>query len=408
MVGRWRSQVFLVATGTSGGLLEDSNRHAQSVFKHEILRQYMLPFVAMLGSYSTGKRVVVLDGFAGRGRYADGSPASAELILQAVESLRQSRQVSAFFVEKSAKDYRALSGVVDEYVARGLQAKAWPGAVEDRLDAVVEAASGVPLFLFLDPCGANLPFARLAAVLAGSRRHDRPQTELLLNFSADLSRRAAGALKAGQASHPIISLMDQTCGGAWWRDTVLTALSSPTTRNFEPAAAAVAQEYAQQLARAGSMLHVTVPVRRRMHHQPIYHLVFLTRSPYGLWVFADALGKARQAWLRALGTVDDEDTGGMLFTPADDMGWLIEAEETRAERAIIQNLRVLAGRLNRFKLVEHALDIYGEEYGVATDSCISAALKTLKGSGDLIVYQNASRLRDRVVGPGPNLQPTRR
>jgi three-Cys-motif partner protein len=118
-----------MATGTSGGLLEDANRHAQSVFKHEILRQYMPPFVAMLGSYSAGKRVVVLDGFAGRGRYTDGTPASAELILQAMQSLKQSRQVSAFFVEKSGQDYRALSAVVDEYVARGLLAKALSGAV---------------------------------------------------------------------------------------------------------------------------------------------------------------------------------------------------------------------------------------------------------------------------------------
>jgi three-Cys-motif partner protein len=202
-----------VATGTSGGLLDDSNRHAQSVFKHEILRRYMPPFVAMLGSYSAGKRVVVLDGFAGRGRYSDGTPASAELILQAVEGLRQSRQVSAFFVEKSEKDHRALRAVVDEYVARGLLATALPGAVDEHLEAVVAAATGIPLFLFLDPCGAGLPFTQLAAVLTGPRRHVRPQTELLLNFSADLSRRAAGALNARQVSHPIIRLMDETCGG---------------------------------------------------------------------------------------------------------------------------------------------------------------------------------------------------
>jgi three-Cys-motif partner protein len=397
-----------VATGTSAGLLEDSSRHAQSVFKHEILRHYMPPLVAMLGSYSDRKRVVVLDGFAGRGRYPDGTPASAELILQAMESLRQSRQVSAFFVEKSEKDYRALSVVVDEYIGRGLLAKAMPGAVDGHLDAIVTAANGVPLFLFLDPCGANLPFTQLAAILTGPRRHIRPQTELLLNFSADLSRRAAGTLKAGQLDHPIISLMDETCGGAWWRDTALAALGRPTTRNFEPAAAAVAQEYAQRLARAGSMLQVTVPVRRRMHHQPIYHLVFLTRSQYGLWVFADALGKARQAWLRVLGVVDDEDTRGMLFTTADSMEWVIEAEEDRAKTTVMKNMRVLAGRLNRFKLVEYALDVYGEAYGMATDSSVAAALQTLKTGGDLVVHQNASRLRERVVGRGPNLQPTQR
>lgn len=213
-------------------------------------------------------------------------------------------------------------------------------------------------------------------------------------------------LNAGQADHSIISLMDETCGGAWWRDTALAALSKPTTRNFEPVAAAVAEEYAQRLARDGSMLHVTVPVRRRMHHQPIYHLVFLTRSQYGLWVFADALGKARQAWLRVLGTVDDEDTGGMLFTPADDMEWLIEGEGDRAKTTVMKNLRVLAGRLNRFKLVDHALGVYGEAYGVATDSSVATALQALKTSGELVVYQNASRLRDRVVGRGPNLRLT--
>jgi three-Cys-motif partner protein len=378
------------------------------VFKHEILRRYMPPFVAMLGSYSAGKRVVVLDGFAGRGRYSDGTPASAELILQAVEGLRQSRQVSAFFVERSEKDHRALSAVVDEYVVRGLLATALPGAVDEHLEAVVAAATGVPLFLFLDPCGAGLPFTQLAAVLTGPRRHVRPQTELLLNFSADLSRRAAGALNAKQVSHPIITLMDETCGGTWWRATALAALSSPTTRNFEPVAAAVVREYALRLARAGSMLQVTVPVRRRMHHQPIYHLVFLTRSQYGLWVFADALGKARQAWLRVLGTVDDEDTAGMLFTPADDMEWLIEAEEARARATIMTNLRLLAGRRDRFKLVEHALDIYGDQYGVATDSSVAAAVQALKASGDLVVHHDASRLRERVVGRGPNLQLKRR
>jgi three-Cys-motif partner protein len=325
-----------------------------------------------------------------------------------MESLQHSRQVSAFFVEKNEKDQRALAAVTDEYVARGLLATALPGAVDKHLDAVVTAASGVPLFLFLDPCGAGLPFGRLAGILAGPRHDARPQTEVLQNFSADLSRRAAGVLNAGQGDHSIIPLMDKTCGGTWWRDTALAALSRPTTHNFEPVAAAVAEEYAQRLARAGSMLHITVPVRRRMHHQPIYHLVFLTRSQYGLWVFADALGKARQAWLRALGSVDDENTEGMLFTPADDMEWLIEAEQDRAKTRVMRNLRVLAGRLNRFKLVDQALGVYGDVYGVATDSSVTAALQTLKASGELVVYQNASRLRDRVVGRGPNLRPPQR
>jgi hypothetical protein len=86
------------------------------------------------------------------------------------------------------------------------------------------------------------------------------------------------------------------------------------------------------------------------------------------------------------------------------MEWVIEAEEDRAKKTIMKNMRTLAGERGRFKLVDHALDIYGEAYGVATDSSVAAALQALKTSGDLIVYQNALRLRERVVGRGPNLQ----
>jgi len=136
--------------------------------------------------------------------------------------------------------------------------------------------------------------------------------------------------------------------------------------------------------------------------------VFLTRSPYGLWVFADALGKARQAWLRVLGAVEDEEVRDVLFTLTENMEWLIEAEEKRAQVAVANNLRALAGRLSHFKLVDHALDVYGDAYGLATDSSVSDALQALKRSGEIIIHQNASRLRERVVGPGPSLRPTQR
>lgn len=386
-----------MATGTSGGLLEDSDRHAQSVFKHEILRQYMQPFVSMVGSASKGRRLVVLDGFAGRGRYPDGKPGSAELILQAIESLGESRLVSAFFVEKEERNYEVLSAVVDEYVARGVLAKTLPDDVDSHLDTVVTAADGVPLFLFLDPCGASLPFDRFAGVLAGPRRPEHPRTELLLNFSAGLSRRAAGALNAGRFDDPIIPCMDVTCGGEWWRDSALDALRRSPTGNFEPVAAAVAEEYARRLAHAGAMMHVTVPVRRRLNRQPVYHLVFMTRSPYGLWVFANALAKARQAWLRALGSVQDDDDA-VLFTIADNMEWLMESERNTAIAMVTANLRNLARRLVAFRLVEHTADVYGEAYGVATESVVTKAVQDLKSRGELIILQNASKLRDRVVG----------
>jgi three-Cys-motif partner protein len=391
-----------MATGTSGGLLDDPEGHAQSVFKHAILSRYMLPFVSMVGSTSSRGRIVVVDGYAGRGRYRNGQPGSAELILQVIKRFRHSRQVLAYFVEKEPKEHAALAAVVAEYGRQGLLARALPGAVEDHLGTIIAAADGYPLFLFLDPCGAVVPFDQLATVIAGRQRSRRPQTELLLNFSAGLSRRAAGVLRAGRIDDPIIAKMDVTCGGRWWRTTALEALRSSSTGNFEPAAAAVADEYARGLARAGSMTAVTVPVGRRINRQPIFHLVFMTRSPYGLWVFADALAQARQEWLHAVGDAHGDD-GGTLFTMADYMSQQIDADLAQAAKIVTANLREIVKHRPAFKFVEHARTVFGEAYGVATEAVIRRAVADLVSKGELAHYGNASRFRDRYIGRPRNL-----
>jgi three-Cys-motif partner protein len=389
-----------VATGTRAGLLESSD-HAQSVLKLAIIRRYVLPFFAMTGSTSDRGRVVVMDGFAGRGRYDNGSPGSAELIMQAIQRLRGSRAVSAFFAETDPGNYGSLRAVVSEYKARGIDASALPASAAEQLGAVIAAADGVPLFLLLDPCGALLPFSRLASVLGGQRPGMRPPTEALLNFSADFTRRAAGQLAAGRIREAGVARMDVTCGGQWWRDTAMDAHLASSAGTFQSAADAVVHEYAGKLARAGRMLQVTVPVRRRLHHQPVYHLVFLTRSQYGIWVFADALGRARQDWLRSLGKLeDDADSQGTLpgMSRSDDMRQLISAERSRAQNLVEANLRDLV-RGGPFKLVDQVRQVFGDAYGIATDTSVAAATRALEARRELVIIRPASRIRDSVVGP---------
>jgi hypothetical protein len=123
-----------------------------------------------------------------------------------------------------------------------------------------------------------LPFRQIARVLGVDRRGNRPPTEVLLNFSAEFTRRTAGQLVKGQTDTAGANRMDKTCGGPWWRQTAMDAYQASHKENFEPTAEAVVRAYAQKLAGASNMRQVTVPVRRRLRLQPVYHLVFLTRS----------------------------------------------------------------------------------------------------------------------------------
>ena len=111
-----------------------------------------------------------------------------------------------------------LKPVVDEYVARGVQAEAANDEVISGLGQVIDAAEAMPLFLFLDPCGLGLPFPVLVETLTGPRAARWPPTEVLLNFSLDAVRRIAGHVTSPTPNETSMARLDEALGGVWWRD----------------------------------------------------------------------------------------------------------------------------------------------------------------------------------------------
>ena len=293
-------------------------------------------------------------------------------------------------VERVKSDFDELALVTEEYRQKGVVAAALHGDVCDHFDGIVRQASGVPLFLFLDPCGANVPYDTLEHILAIDRRERRPATEVLLNISADLTRRVAGALDKGQKDHPSITILDTMCGGQWWQQVALDAHKSAVDGTWESAAEAVVTEYARKISEAVAMRAVVVPVRRQMHHQPVYHLVFLTRAEHGLWVFGDALASARQAWMRLLGP-DEQEAEGMLFNTVEEQ---IQGEHERGVKHIQQNMLDLVGRRGRVKLVDHTRSIFGSTYGVVSEKIVRQAVRTLQKAGTIQLDAKPRQVRD--------------
>ena len=379
-----------MATGTDAGLLDEAR--PQSVFKHAILDQYMIRYATMTASKLTPRRSVLVDGFAGRGRYDDGSPASGEYMMLAAQKSKHHTEIPIFLVEKNKRDFDVLNGVANEYRARGVRVDTRHGDFGTHLDEVLDLALGASLFMFLDPCGANLSWAQLEPVLT-TRRGKWPRTEALLNFSADLTRRAGGQVNKGQFDADGVRRLDLVCGDTWWRQIALDAFHASGDQDWETAANAVAIEYAQRLARVANMQWAVAPVYRRSHHQPVYHLVFLTHDPHGLWVMGDALAVAHQKWIRALGP-DEEEAEGMLFSTIDHQ---IEENRAWSVAVIKQNLVALLSSGDTMDVVQHTKAIFGKSYGLAKETDFSCALRELVKAGDVEFVKKGSKPHQHII-----------
>lgn len=364
-----------MSTGTDGGLLDRPK--PQSVYKHGILDQYVIQFATMTASRLSPRRCVLVDGFAGRARFVTNEPASAEYMMIAAQKAQPKTTIDLFLMESDPAAYASLNSVADEYRDRGIRIYSYEGECEEHLADAVNLAGGASLFLFLDPCGAVLPMGQIREIL--QKRGTWPRTELLLNFSADLIRRAGGQLKKGQLDLGGVGQADAVCGGQWWREVALQAYEASGGQDWESAADAVALEYAKRLTAGTPYGYVVAPVRRQTHHQPVYYLIFLTSKHHGFWAFGVSAAKAREKWLNFLGPDPDEGQGTLWDTVADQL----EREHTKAIEHITDNLRALTADGQPKKAVDNVKVIFGGLYGVAKETAFTAALRSLVKSGEL-------------------------
>lgn len=149
--------------------------------KHQVLARYMKAWLPILarGAKARGLRaeMVIVDGFAGRGRYVEGEPGSPLIfrrIASDVVGAGTADQVELFFVERDPANHAELVRALgDEPPARGVVehppihdefARAAPRILQ-RLDARAR-----PSFWFVDPFGfSGLPLGLIREILRRSR-----------------------------------------------------------------------------------------------------------------------------------------------------------------------------------------------------------------------------------------------
>jgi three-Cys-motif partner protein len=384
-----------MATGAGDEYWDE--RRLPSAFKHDLLRRYLPVYSGKTGSRSDGKAFVYLDGYAGRGRYEDGTPGSPEEIMRVAENQRRlGINHQLFFYERDRKSFDVLAAVVSEYQQRGVQAIAAREDTIRGLDDVLQAAAGVPLFLFLDPCGIGLPFPVLTRTLTGSRASIWPPTEVLLNFSLEAVRRIGGLVTAANFPEASLARLDESLGGDWWREYFEHGVT-------DEAVGLVVAGFVNGLQRATRMRIQTIPVRRAPTHKPVYHLIFGTRSPLGIWHFGDAVARATETWWNTQDAqeVERQDAAGQpaLFTVTEMVRPKLENVETEATGPIADNIARLMAQRGSFRVGDLPVEVFGDYYGRVRETTVRAAVKELYRNGLTSSRGTGSPIADLVATP---------
>lgn len=357
------------------------SKKAAAILKHEILKGYVPPFVAKTGKYSRDNRVVIMDGFAGAGRYGDGSAGSPAIFVEAAQRT-PGRNLECYFVEKDKGNYQALRQMLD---AEGdaITWEAWQGTAGAHIDEVLTRASGLPLFMFLDPYGIGPDFALAQDIFRQRPGGPRtPATEMLFRVDAGALRRNLGVYRS-TSTHPgregQIRSVDTLAGGTWWRD------GDDGIRAGEAFLEWFFDRYVGKLGEAIGCAGWYTDVKQKPEHQPAYYLVFLTRHMDGVEVFGDALSCALGKWRRAVfdEAVAVEAANGQLLLI--DPNEQFDEDERRLDEAwhdaIERNLRDLLRRRDHFVIRDEISEIFGDTIGSARGKHLRVALKRLAKDG---------------------------
>lgn len=393
--------MVVLATNDGGPLPANEDffreRRAQAVLKHGILSRYPNVFASKAGrGYD---RVVFLDGYAGPGKYDDGTPGSPLLFARAADKVSGFRNVVGIYVEEDSDEFQMLKGVLGGRTGDHL----FQGDLSSHLSEIATISRGSPLFAFLDPFGTALDHNLLQSRLL--KRPDRAPVEVLLHISVSTVARLGGLFRRRKTDGIALTAADEKSlahltrfvGGDWWQEFFAPVRDSEDVGRATEAALGVAREYQRIVCEQSGFLSVSLPIRQRPGLLPRYVLVLFTRHVDGLWYFADSLGQAGRDWQGAWRSEADaaqvkkmkaKNVQDGLF-PIEDFFPETAFDPVRYEadnkvewvNAISSNLLRILSVDGPFVLARRVADVYGESLGAANEPHVRRAIKQLHAAG---------------------------
>lgn len=265
-------------------------KRAWSAIKDRVLRTYMPPYLSKVKML--GHPILVVDCFAGRGKFDDGTPGSPLIMCQMAKKYAPGLS-KCVFVNSVKSDHNALKRNLDKFVQERI---AYPvyGNSQSLLLEVQKAKANFTLFMYLDPFGLKgCDFGTIKTLLERGKQ----STELLINLSMPALHRLAAckAVAEGRGNSPEIrefhEILDEVFGGDYWKDYMFNANLSREDKERS-----VVGEYMARLKKTLPYVG-SCPVHEKKGGVVKYFITFASRHPDALLLMNDTMCAAYNEYI---------------------------------------------------------------------------------------------------------------
>lgn len=258
----------------------------QTQVKHDILEKYLGPWLLKISQVNP--EIQYIDGFAGWGRYEDGSPGSPLITMNVAKHILEEEYgsvkqrldcLSCTFVEKNKPNFAELKEDVDD-----LQKDCPPEIEVDCENAEFENFALVyleeersnpkPAFIFIDPFGfSGLPFEIVNNLISL-----RPKgIEIFITF-------VAGEMARFIDSDTHATAITEILGTDNWEERIDTSLPK------ENIAEQILQIYQNQLRQEANVEYIwPFQMKREDKDETVYHLIHATNHFGGFKLMKDIM-----------------------------------------------------------------------------------------------------------------------
>lgn len=268
-----------------------------SLQKDEIFDHYLKPYIAKI--LSTGKPLTIIDCFAGKGRFDDGSTGSpiiiANHIRSVLESDKENKNIRGLFIESNYS--REL-----ETNLRGYKnCEILHGTFKENIDKILALDSRYNLFLYVDPYGIKcLDFQQFERITAKKFS----SLEMILNFNylgflregcrlLELDYEAIFSDDQSDDEYELnetntIELMNNIAHGEYWQ-SIIHDRKNKIIDSLK-AEELFINEYMKQIKNLFTYV-VNIPIRLKRGNIPKYRLIFGSNHPDGMILMADNMSR---------------------------------------------------------------------------------------------------------------------